>query len=166
MSIINKKICMIGDYSVGKTSLTSRFVNNIFSDKYLSTVGVKVDSKQIKISENTSIKLMIWDIAGKDSFTTLDDNYLKGASGYMLVADGTRRNTVDTAFKLQQHVEDLLGPIPFCVLINKYDLKDDWQFSTADRDLVKSKNWTFYETSAKKDENVDEAFTDLGKVLV
>ena len=165
MSVINKKICMIGDFSVGKTSLTSRFVENIFSEKYLSTVGVKVDSKEVQINSDISIKMMVWDIAGKDSFSTLDDNYLKGSSGYMLVADGTRQNTIGTAIKLQQHTEELLGPLPFCMLINKNDLKDEWQFTAADHDIVQSKNWTYYETSAKEGKNVDAAFFALGKML-
>ena len=156
---------MVGDYSVGKTSLASRFVKNVFSEKYLSTVGVKVDSKEVQINADTSIKLMIWDLAGKDSFSTLDSNYLKGSSGYMLVADGTRKNTIATAYKLQQHMEELLGPLPFCMLINKHDLKDEWQFNAADLDEVQSKNWTYYLTSAKEGENVDEAFSALGKVL-
>ena len=156
---------MVGDFSVGKTSLTSRFVNNIFSEKYLSTVGVKVDSKEVQISTDTSIKLMIWDIAGKDRFSSLDDNYLKGSSGYMLVADGTRKDTLATAFNLQKHLQDLLGPLPFCMLINKHDLEEEWQFSAADLESVQEKNWKYYFTSAKEGENVDEAFSELGSML-
>ena len=156
---------MVGDFSVGKTSLTSRFVNNIFSEKYLSTVGVKVDSKEVQISTDTSIKLMIWDIAGKDRFSSLDNNYLKGSSGYMLVADGTRKDTLATAFNLQNHLQDLLGPLPFCMLINKHDLEEEWQLSAADLETVQEKNWKYYFTSAKEGENVDEAFSELGNML-
>jgi len=166
MSVINKKICMIGDFSVGKTSLTSRYVQNIFSDKYFSTVGVKVDSKELTLNSETTLKLMIWDVAGKDAFTTLDDNYLRGSSGYLLVADGTRPHTIDTAFKLQEHMHDMFGDIPFCLLINKNDLKEQWQFEGEKLQDVQTKGWSYFQTSAKTGEGVDQVFRELGLLLL
>lgn len=164
--MVNKKICMLGDFSVGKTSLTTRFVKNIFSEKYLSTVGVKVDTKEIKVDKKTTLKLMIWDIAGKDKFTTLDDNYLRGSAGYLLVADGTRPQTIETAFKLQVHMADKFGDIPFCMLVNKCDLKSDWEYSDKEISMIKTKGWSIFETSAKSGENVDNAFFELGQKLI
>lgn len=164
--MVNKKICMLGDFSVGKTSLTTRFVKNIFSEKYLSTVGVKVDTKEIKVDKKTTLKLMIWDIAGKDKFTTLDDNYLRGSAGYLLVADGTRPQTIETAFKLQVHMADKFGDIPFCMLVNKCDLKSDWEYSDKEISMIKTKGWSIFETSAKSGENVDTAFFELGQKLI
>ncbi len=157
---------MIGDFSVGKTSLTARFVKNIFSEKYLSTVGVKIDSKEVEIDNDTKLKLMVWDVAGKDEFTTLDDNYLRGSSGYMLVADGTRSNTIETAFSLQKHMLKKFGPLPFCFLINKHDLTQEWEFSSKYIDMIEENGWRYFMTSAKQGENVEEAFRDLGKMLV
>jgi len=157
---------MIGDFSVGKTSLTARFVKNIFSDKYHSTVGVKVDSKEIKIDSDKTLKLMVWDVAGKDSFTTLDDTYLKGASGYLLVADGTRPNTFETAHKLHDHMYNLFGEIPFCMLINKSDLEDQWQAVNKEVENIKSIGWDYFETSAKTGNNVEAAFRQLGLKLL
>ncbi len=157
---------MIGDFSVGKTSLTSRFVKNIFSDKYLSTVGVKVDSKNIDIDSQTVLKLMVWDVAGKDAFTSLDDNYLRGSSGYLLVADGTRPKTIKTAYKLQEHMCDKFDNLPFCMLINKYDLDNEWQCTEAELKDIKSKGWKCFKTSAKTGENVDMAFHKLGLQLL
>ena len=157
---------MIGDFSVGKTSITSRYVSNIFSEKYLSTVGVKVDAKEISIDAQTTVKLMIWDIAGKDTFTTLDENYLKGSSGYLLVADGTRPNTIETSFTLQQDMEKKFGNLPFCMLINKNDLTHEWRCSNDQLEKIKTKNWDYFETSAKSGDNVSIAFEELGKKLL
>ncbi|MFK7816618.1 MAG: Rab family GTPase [Gammaproteobacteria bacterium] len=166
MSVINKKICMIGDFSVGKSSLTSRFVKNIFSDKYFSTVGVKVDAKELQVEGGNILKLMVWDVAGKDTFTTLDDNYLRGTSGYLLVADGTRSQTIDTAFTLQEHMQNKFGEIPFCMLINKCDLRDEWQCSAEILDSIKVKGWDHFETSAKTGDCVEKAFSTLGQKLL
>jgi small GTP-binding protein len=166
MTVVSKKICMIGDFSVGKTSLTSRFVKNIFSEKYFSTVGVKVDAKELQLDNHKILKLMVWDVAGKDAFTTLDDNYLRGSSGYLLVADGTRPQTITTAIKLQEHMQSMFGDIPFCMLLNKSDLKSDWQVSAAEIDSVCKKGWSYFETSAKTGDGVEKAFITLGQKLV
>ncbi len=166
MNVINKKICMIGDFSVGKTSLVSRFVNNIFSEKYLSTVGVKVDSKEIKVNEETLLKFLIWDIAGKDTFTTLDENYIKGSAGYMLVADGTRKDTLEAAFKLQEQMSKKCGDVPFCMLINKNDLKGQWDCPESAVKKIKDHSWLFFETSAKSGENVEKAFQELAEKVL
>jgi len=87
--MIKKKICMVGDFSVGKTSLTQKFVNNVFSEKYLTTIGVKIDT--VEVNET---KLIVWDVAGRDSLSPINASYLVGAAGVVLVADGTRPSTV------------------------------------------------------------------------
>ena len=166
MVTINKKICLIGDFSVGKTSLIARFVKNIFSNKYLSTVGVKVDAKEIVIDEEKVLKLLIWDIAGKDKFTVLDNNYLKGSAGYLLVADGTRKDTIDSAFELHEYMQKNFNNIPFCVLINKIDLIDQWQLEDSQINHIKANDWLWFKTSAKTGENVEAAFQALAVKLI
>jgi len=99
--MLQNKICMLGGFGVGKTSLVSRFVSSIFSDRYLTTVGVKIDKKKVSL-DSGEMTLMLWDIYGQDEFQTVRDSYLRGATGYLLVADGTRYSTLDTAVVLQK----------------------------------------------------------------
>ena len=87
--MIQKKICMLGAFAVGKTSLVQRFVKSLFSDRYLTTVGVKIDKKIVTVGD-TEVSLVLWDLAGEDEFQSVQTSYLRGASGYLLVIDGTR----------------------------------------------------------------------------
>jgi small GTP-binding protein len=161
MAVIQKKVCMIGDFSVGKTSLVSRFVKQAFSDKYLTTVGVKIDTKLIKLQPELDVKLILWDIAGNDALTTATTAYLRGAAGYLLIVDGTRRPTWDSAVKLQQAVTSQIGEKPFVVLLNKADLKDHWELSDSLLQPQVQLGWKLLESSAKTGLNVEEAFFDL-----
>src|SRR5262249_4050552 len=110
--MIQKKICMLGGFSVGKTSLVARFVHNKYSDKYLTTVGVKIEKKTVSVN-GSEVSLMLWDIYGEDDFQKIRTSYLNGMSGYLLVVDGTRKTTLDTACALQKMVSDTIGDIPF-----------------------------------------------------
>src|SRR5512136_1223995 len=101
--MIQKKICMVGPASVGKTSLVARYVHSLFSEKYLSTVGVKIDKKALQV-DGTDVTLLVWDLAGDDDFQRLNLTYLRGAAAYLLVADGSRRVTLDRAVEIQGRV--------------------------------------------------------------
>ena len=98
--VIQKKICMLGAYAVGKTSLVARFVRSIFSEKYHSTVGVKIDKKTVTIGEQETT-LILWDLAGEADFYHVRMSYLRGSAGYLLVADGLRRTSLEKAIELQ-----------------------------------------------------------------
>lgn len=162
--MLQKKVCMLGGFGVGKTSLVSRFVSSMFSDKYLTTVGVKVDKKSVPI-ESGEMTLMLWDIYGQDEFQTVRDSYLRGASGYLLVADGTRHATLDTATALQQKAESIVGAVPFLLLLNKADLDAEWQVN--ERALVKlaERGCPVLKTSAKTGAGVDDAFAKLAREM-
>jgi len=161
-----RKICMIGDFAVGKTSLVSRFVHSSFDERYLTTLGVKIDTKQVTLPSGDDIKLVLWDIAGKSAFARVDSSYLRDASAYLLVVDGTRPATLDNAIELQAMTEKQLGTRPFGVLLNKSDLNDRWALDRERIASLESLGWTFSETSALNGAGVETAFTQLGSRLV
>ncbi len=161
MAIIQKKVCMIGDFSVGKTSLVSRFVRQAFSDKYLTTVGVKIDTKLVKLSNEQEVKLILWDIAGNDALNTTTVSYLRGAAGFFLIVDGTRLPTWYSALNLHEAVTTQIGEKPFVILLNKVDLVEQWEIEQQLIDEKNQQGWKILSTSAKTGLNVEKAFVEL-----
>jgi len=162
--MLQNKICMLGGFGVGKTSLVSRFVSSIFSDRYLTTVGVKIDKKKVSL-DSGEMTLMLWDIYGQDEFQTVRDSYLRGATGYLLVADGTRYSTLDTAVVLQKRAESVIGRVPFLLLLNKRDLDREWQVDEQTLITLADQGWRVVKTSAKTGEGVEDAFTTLAREM-
>lgn len=156
---------MVGASAVGKTSLVARFVKGIFSDKYLTTVGVKIDKKTVAVS-GRQINLLLWDLAGEDEYIPLRLSYLNGSAGYFLVADGTRGETLQTAFDLQARVAGEIGDVPFILLLNKSDLADEWDLGDGDVVRLSEAGWDFIKTSAKTGLGVEEAFLALAEKMI
>jgi small GTP-binding protein len=163
--MIQKKVCMLGGFAVGKTSLVARFVSSIFSDKYLSTVGVKIDKKQVTV-DGRDVMLMLWDIYGQDDFQTVQPAQLRGMSGYLLVVDGTRRATLDVARQLQEKATQAVGPVPFLLLLNKADLAAQWEIDEPAFFKLAEQGWRVVRTSAKTGEGVEEAFRMLARAML
>jgi small GTP-binding protein len=163
--MIQKKVCMVGAFATGKTSLVTRFVHSIFSEKYYTTVGVKIDKKTIDVQSN-QLNLILWDIHGEDEFQKVRLSYLRGAAGYLLVIDGTRKNTLEKALELQTRVENTLGKIPFILVLNKWDMTDEWEIETTEIDAINQKGWTAIKTSAKNGLGVEEVFQTLAKKIL
>lgn len=153
---------MIGASGVGKTSLVSKFVHSIFSDKYLTTVGVKIDKKTVAF-DGQEVMLMIWDLAGDDDFQRLQTSYLRGTSGYLMVADGTRRITLEQVKEIQQRVLEVLPGVPFMLALNKADLAGQWEITEAEIAALGESGWNIARTSAKEGAGVEEAFTALAQ---
>ena len=157
---LQKKICMLGAFSVGKTSLVKRFVQSVFSETYLTTVGVKIDKKTVELS-GRAVNLILWDLAGEDDVNALRLSYLRGAAGYVLVADGTRPATLDVAISLRERVEADYGPLPSVLLLNKNDLVGQWAIADSHMDSLRSSGWWVRPSSARSGEGVEDAFLDL-----
>ena len=158
--MIQKKICMLGSFAVGKTSLVRRFVENMFSDKYMTTIGVKIDKKIINIQQQ-SLTLIIWDIAGENGFHQIQGTYLRGMSGYILVADKTRTSTLDNVINIHKTVGQAFHNVPCVLLMNKMDLTGQWDIQESTIDKMQQEGCDIFKTSAKTGQNVEEAFNRL-----
>ena len=163
--MIQKKICMIGTSGVGKTSLVARFVQSIFAEKYLTTVGVKIDKKTVAV-DGGEVMLMIWDLAGDDDFQKLQTSYLRGSGGYLLVADGTRRVTLELAVQIQERVIAAIGAVPFILALNKADLVPEWEVDAAQLAQLAVSGWKIVKTSAKDGSGVEDVFAELSRMML
>lgn len=163
--MIEKKICMLGAFAVGKTSLVRRFVTSCFSEQYQTTIGVTVDKKSMLL-DGKDLTLVLWDLYGEDEFQKLRRSYLRGSSGYLLVLDGMRRATLDIALRIQQSATDELGPVPFIVLVNKYDQRAEWELTDQDLAELAQRGWSVLMSSAKTGQGVEDAFATLAHALI
>jgi small GTP-binding protein len=168
MSLISKKICLVGDFGVGKTSLIRQFVDRQFSDRYLSTVGVKISRKLMESPESEpqspqGTQLLIWDIEGSNKFKGIAPSYFQGARGAVIVGDVTRPETLTN---INEFITSFLAVNPkssLVIALNKSDLieveyleklQQTYQFN-------QPSVLATYLTSAKTGNNVDEIFQIL-----
>jgi small GTP-binding protein len=151
------KICLIGATAVGKTSLVLRFMSSIFQERYETTIGVKIQARDLQRGDH-NVKLIVWDLSGEDEFQSVQPSYLRGAAGYLIVVDGTRRETIDTAITLEAAARATVGDAPFVVVLNKADLTVSWDIDKRTLDALHRRSWTLCRTSAKTGEGVEEAF--------
>jgi len=163
--MMQKKVCMLGGFAVGKTSLVRRFVSNVFSDHYRTTIGVTVEKKSVKVDDR-DVMLMLWDLYGEDELQRVRESYLRGSSGYILVMDGTRKATVDTAIALQQTAARTIGAVPFVSIINKADVRSEWEIDEGVIEQLRERGWTVLFGSAKLGQGVEELFAQLATRIV
>ena len=163
--MIQKKVCLIGTSAVGKTSLVARFVSSIFSDRYMTTVGVKIDKKALTV-DGTELTQVIWDLAGDDDFQRLNLSYLRGSGGLLFVADGTRRVTLDQMLEIRERVVAATGALPCVLALNKADLIERWEVDEPWIEKLNAEGWIILRTSAKTGAGVEEAFAELGRQML
>jgi small GTP-binding protein len=168
--LISRKICLLGAFSVGKSSLVRRFVHEVYDDRYVTTLGVKIETKLIEL-ENEAVKLIIWDMEGADPsdkdaglVTPRMKAYLQGVNGVLIVADGTRLLTVDVAIELLQWLRAEFPGVHAALLLNKSDLVDEWEVSEQ-RFAELSETLHCFTSSALSGDNVESTFEYLAQVL-
>ena len=169
MKTIQKKICLRGDFSVGKSSLVRQFVEGQFDDSYLSTIGVKISRKPVELSEKeVALNLLIWDLAGGDDYSKVTSGYLAGAAGVVMVCDITRKNTLLMLEVYSKQLTKVLKKeIPIVILANKCDLIENREIDDAQLDKISEKisaPWHF--SSAKTGEGVETGFRTLSNLIL
>lgn len=165
MTVVQRKVCMLGATSVGKTSLVRRFVESIFSEKYQATIGVKIDRKLVQV-DDTQVSLLLWDLQGEDEFQRVRMSYLRGASGLIFVADGTRPETLAITRALRASAEETVGAVPALLLLNKADLAEKWALDDAFVEANGPSGVPLFRTSAKSGDHVEDAFLNLVRRMI
>jgi Ras-related protein Rab-1A len=163
----NYKILLLGDSSVGKTCFLLRYVEDTFTENFISTIGVDFKTKIINNPDGV-IKLQIWDTAGQDRFRSITRNYFRGSNGIMLIYDITNKSSFNSIKNWMGQIKDYLGESANIVLVgNKLDLEMHRKVSTEEGiRLGTDFNIKFYETSVKSNINVNEAFECLTKEMI
>lgn len=161
--MLQKKVCLLGASAVGKTSLVKRFVDGIFSEKYLTTIGVKIDKKQVELTSET-VQFMLWDIEGVDRYCGFNPKYLRGASAYIIVADNTRAQSLIEGMDIHQMAREATDA-PALLAINKTDLPEKWHWNVADVAEFSQDFAECFYTSAKTGDQVETMFKFLATLL-
>ena len=179
--MLEKKVCMLGDYGVGKRSLTSRFEDPYAGEKYLRSICVRICKRMFEV-DGRSFKMVVWDITDDDHFRTMI-SLLRGMQGYLLVADGTRPATLDRVRVIFEQIWSFEQPradgeetasyvhfpyreIPFLLLLNKCDLTAEWKIDPSFLRMLANKAWPVEVVTAKENKGVDEAFLRLAREML
>lgn len=158
----SKKIVILGHFGVGKTSLIRRFVENSFSENYQVSIGVHILKKDIEISKDETISLILWDLEGTDDIQKMRISYLLGTHGLIYVFDVTRPSTFQNIDEDIAFISEKCPNIPLQIIGNKVDLVDSREFKAL---LKANKISCNYLSSAKTGDNVNDLFIDLAKAL-
>ncbi|ADZ90493.1 Rab family GTPase [Marinomonas mediterranea] len=162
--MIQKKICMLGASAVGKTSLVKQFVEGIFSDRYLTSIGVKIDKKILEVEDST-VQLMLWDIEGVDRYAGFNPKYLRGASAAIIVVDQTRTQSFLEGVEICRLVK-LEKEMPIFLVSNKSDLPKSGTWDSAADCGVASLFERSFNTSAKTGDGVEDMFHNVAKAAL
>ncbi len=169
---VSKKVVLLGDPGVGKTSMIRKFVYDIFEDKYISTLGMKVTNKIVTLQGSNGVpvvqlNMMIWDLMGQKDFKIFHETTFKGSHGGIIVCDLTRKDTLENIPSWITELFNVTGNIPIILIGNKNDLKDEKKIKFKElEDLASVCKASAFLTSAKTGENVESVFHKLGKEII
>jgi small GTP-binding protein len=166
MTRIKVKVCLVGEMAVGKSSLIRRYVQDLYNDKYLSTLGVNVTRKSLELPSReggvpVEFEMMIWDVMGRRG---VHESYFHGAGGIVAVCDVTRRETLDALPGWIEDVRRVAGTPAIVIAANKADLVDESRIAATEiARLAESMGAQWLATSAKLGENIEELFRVLAE---
>ena len=165
--IYEAKIITLGDSMVGKTCLMFRFVENVFTANYLSTIGFDLKKKIVKLDSGEKIKLIFHDTAGQERFKSLSRSYITKADGILVVYDITNKQSfMNVENWIKSAKEELTKSVPIYLIGNKSDLEEDRVIDKeAGINMSEQLGLKFYETSCKNGNNVEKCFKDMAKEL-
>jgi small GTP-binding protein len=157
------KIVVVGDESVGKTSLIRRYCENKFSESRVETIGIDFQSKTITLEEEEQVCMVIWDVAGQERFSSFRDQYYMGALAVALVYDVAKPTSFDSLENWLCEANRSAPGVPIIVIANKTDLDEAVSYEQA-KAWAADHDFPFFATSAKTGENVEEMFYRLGSM--
>ena len=162
------KILLLGDSSVGKTCFLMRYTDNTFQEMHMSTIGLDYKLKNVQLDDGKIVKIQIWDTAGQDRFRSITKNYYKGAHGIILIYDVTSRKTFENVKNwVSQIREEVSDKVSIILVGNKIDDVEGRKVKTEEGEsMAKECGLSFFETSAKSGENIDNTFNELVKRTV
>ena len=159
---ISKKIILVGSVNVGKTSLVNQYIHHRFSEQYISTIGVRIDKKQIEI-KGTILNLIIWDLAGESSQQNTPQSYFLGAGGIIYVVDATSPPTFLNMSEEIAFLKSKLPHVPLLIVANKCDLLNDSEMNATKKLFPKTPDFL---SSAKTGDYVEDVFSQLAELLL
>jgi small GTP-binding protein len=162
--VIQKKICLLGASSVGKTSLVKQFVEGVFNEKYLTSIGVKVDKKVVTVNQQ-EVQLMLWDIEGYDRYNVFQAKYLRGAAAYIIVVDQTRSSSLIEGIDIHSLARNVSN-VPAILVVNKGDLQPNWHLEDCQISQFQALFDSQINTSAKTGSNVEEMFQAIAELTL
>lgn len=164
--VLVKKVCMLGDPAVGKTSLVKRYIMDTFDERYVSTVGTRV-LKKVVPTKKEEVTMMIWDILGQHTYKLLHYAVLQGAVGAVVVCDVEREDTLGNLDYWVNLIKDANSSAKCVIVVNKSDLIENAAFDKGKVEEYATQHESpFYYTSAKTDEGVKDAFEALAEIMV
>ena len=163
---ITLKILLLGDTTVGKTSILLKYTDGYFPTIYVSTIGVEYKAKKLNINGN-AINLQVWDTAGQERFKSITRNYLKGADGILFVYDITQKKTFDNLKIWIRDSEESNQNFKKVIIGNKIDRENERKVPKESlKKFCDERKLKGFETSAKFGENIDESFEALVKMII
>jgi len=160
------KLLMIGDSSVGKTSILNKYVTNKFTDEFTTTIGIDFHIKRIAVN-NKIVKLQLWDTAGQERFRSVTIGYFRGAQGALVVYDVTNRESFKNIKKWMEDIDkNCYNGIIIFLVGNKIDEKQNREVSTEEgKELGEKYNINYFECSAKTGENIEELYFNIATII-